>query len=220
MFASLCRLLRELEVDGDKMAWGSPQCDFDPALNAEQREPHPSILIPGRRIRYLAEIAEQGRELNRRIAARAEEARRAQHYYEVLRELETEDLPDPLQRFENLPEDATTKFLAERYNEAIKATGEEGRDLLAAWPGLKASVESEEFSYEVRGREIRGDNYRKSLAGLKIPKVSPPKTRDWGDQLKFLMKEGLPGHYPYTDRKSTRLNSSHVASSYAVFSSK
>src|SRR5690625_1871114 len=97
MFASLCRLLREQEVDGDKIAWGSPQCDFDPALNAEQREPHPSILIPGRRIRYLAEIAEQGRGLNRRIAERAEEARRAQHYYEVLRELGAEGLPDPLQ---------------------------------------------------------------------------------------------------------------------------
>lgn len=198
MFASLCRLLREQESDGRKMAWGSLQCNFDPALDAEQREPHPSILIPGRRIRYLAEIAEQGRELNRRIAERAEEARRAQHYYEVLRELEAESLPVPLQRFENLPEDATTKNLAERYNEAIKAIGEEGRDLLAAWPELKASVESEEFSYEVRGREIRGDNYRKSLAGLDIPKVSPPKTSDWGDQLMFLMKEGLPGYYPYT----------------------
>src|SRR5690625_6938542 len=97
MFASLCRLLREQEVDGDKMAWGSPQCDFDPALNAEQREPHPSILIPGRRIRYLAEIAEQGRELNRRIAERADAARSAQQYYEVLRALEAQHPPVPLQ---------------------------------------------------------------------------------------------------------------------------
>ncbi|MEE4305038.1 MAG: methylmalonyl-CoA mutase family protein, partial [Wenzhouxiangella sp.] len=198
MFANLCRLLREQEVDGQKMDWGTERCDYEPAVDLDDHEPKPSVLIPGKRVRYLAEIAEQGRTLNERILEWAEEARRAQHYFEVLRELDINDLPEPLQPADTKASDATVKTLLERYNEALKAIPEEGRDLLKSWPELKASVEADEFSYEVRGKTISGSNYRESLSKLQIPKIAPPQTRDWGDQLVFLMKEHLPGHYPYT----------------------
>src|SRR3546814_12378594 len=42
------------------------------------------------------------------------------------------------------------------------------------------------------------DNYRESLSHQKIPKVSPPKSKDWGELVTFIGKENLPGHYPYT----------------------
>ena len=31
-----------------------------------------------------------------------------------------------------------------------------------------------------------------------IPKIAAPNFADWGERLKFLMKENLPGAYPYT----------------------
>ena len=52
MFANLCRLLRE-KVG---VAW-------TPALDTSLKEPRATVLIPGARVRYLAEIAEQGRSL-------------------------------------------------------------------------------------------------------------------------------------------------------------
>jgi len=233
MFANLCRLLREQSESDDgaesgesgdrgsredrdsglgtrDSRWGTERCDFDPDVDLDDHEPKPSVLIPGKRVRYLAEIAEQGRTLNEKILEWAEEARRAQHYYEVLRELDAENLPEPLEQPsspesrvpspepEDSTEDATVTTLRQRYTEAVKALPEEARDLLKEWPELKASVEAEEFSYEVRGKEITGSNYRESLSKLQIPKIAPPQTRDWGDQLVFLMKEHLPGHYPYT----------------------
>jgi methylmalonyl-CoA mutase len=220
MFGNLCRLLREQsESDGGAVSdasgdrdsglgtrdsrWGTERCDFDPDVDLDDHEPKPSVLIPGKRVRYLAEIAEQGRTLNEKILEWAEEARRAQHYYEVLRELEAYNLPDPLElpsspESSSSDEDATITTLRQRYAEALKAIPEEGRDLLKAWPELKASVEAEEFSYQVRGRTISGSNYRESLSKLQIPKIAAPQTRDWGDLLVFLMKENLPGHYPYT----------------------
>jgi methylmalonyl-CoA mutase len=191
MFANLCRLVRGLERRG-------PRCDFDPGSDAEAAEPQGSVLIPGQRVRYLAEISEQGRGLNASIARWAEEARRAQHYFEVLRELDLETLPEPLRVFDSLPEDGDRRLLAERYNEALKSIPEDARDRLIAWPALKASVEADEYSYEVRGREITGSNYRESLSKLRIPKIAAPQTSDWGDLLTFLHKEHLPGHYPYT----------------------
>jgi isobutyryl-CoA mutase len=212
MFVNLCRLLREggerEEVKGERN-FGTERCDFDPEVELADKEPKPSVLIPGKRVRYLAEIAEQGRGINEDTLKWAEEARRAQHYWEVLRELEPELDAEPLELLS--PEsigktddgdspDALrlTLQLAERYNEALKSIPEHARDLLRGWPDLKASVEADEYSYEVRGKAISGSNYRESLSRLQIPKIAAPQTSDWGDQLVFLMKENLPGHYPYT----------------------
>ncbi len=216
MFLNLCRLLRESgereKVKGER-GFGGDRCDFAPEVELGDKEPKPSVLIPGKRVRYLAEIAEQGRGINENTLKWAEEARRAQHYWEVLRELKVDDLPAPLTLPENdrKPETGNRKpsntetsdtavaaNLLQRYTEAVKAIPEHARDLLKSWPELKASVEADEYSYEVRGKTITGSNYRESLSRLQIPKIAAPQTSDWGDLLVFLMKEHLPGHYPYT----------------------
>jgi len=79
---------------------GSPRCDFKPTVETDLIEPRATILIPGNRTRYLAEIAEQGRQVNASIAKQADAAERAQHYYESLRELSDPDLPQPLALFD------------------------------------------------------------------------------------------------------------------------
>ena len=234
MFMNLCRLLSDkgkaagLATSERKLTqatgWGRARCDFEPKVELAEKEPRPSVLIPGKRVRYLAEIAEQGRGINDQVQRWAEEARRAQHYYEVLQEITaeltaelTEDpLPEPLlpsartsgaspspePRVPNpeslRPDDATIQLLRQRYLEATRALPEQARKLLRGWPELKASVESEEYSYKVRGKAITGSNYRESLSRLQIPKIAAPQTRDWGDLLVFLMQENLPGYYPYT----------------------
>ncbi|RFF27712.1 MULTISPECIES: methylmalonyl-CoA mutase family protein [unclassified Wenzhouxiangella] len=221
MFVNLCRLLRqsgETEGEEGKAVFGTERCDFEPEVELAEKEPRPSVLIPGKRVRYLAEIAEQGRTLNEKILSWAEEARRAQHYYEVLGELGDSHRPEPVLLYpdgeireslmvnrksagdSDVDEDSrfTIHDLRSRYNEALKSIPEDGRELLRQWPDLKAAVEAEEFSYQVRGKEITGSNYRESLSRLQIPKIAPPQTSDWGEQLVFLMKEHLPGHYPYT----------------------
>ncbi|HMB61016.1 MAG TPA: methylmalonyl-CoA mutase family protein, partial [Xanthomonadales bacterium] len=43
-----------------------------------------------------------------------------------------------------------------------------------------------------------GNNYRESLSKLQIPKIGMPRDADWGELLSFLMRENLPGGYPYT----------------------
>ncbi|MDN5938872.1 MAG: cobalamin-dependent protein, partial [Salinisphaera sp.] len=58
MFVNLCRLLREKTAAGTAE---NGHCDFDPQLDTSLKEPKATLLIPGKRVRYLAEIAEQGR---------------------------------------------------------------------------------------------------------------------------------------------------------------
>jgi len=85
MFANLMRLLREkLELPEDK---------WMPGIDTSVKEPKATVLIPGARNRYLAEIAEQGRGINQDIQRQAEAAHLAQHYYEALKALDDDDLP-------------------------------------------------------------------------------------------------------------------------------
>jgi len=216
MFMNLCRLLREKGPEhstnessqsGERDAgpdardaqFGTGRCDFSPDVDLDDKAPKPSVLIPGKRVRYLAEIAEQGRGINEAIAGWADDARRAQHYYEVLRELSPNTLPQPLEPFRaSVESNDPVADLVTRYNELLKSVPEAARELLQQWPDLKHSVESEEFSYQVRDKTITGPNYRESLSRLKIPKIAAPQTDDWGDLLTFVLKENLPGYYPYT----------------------
>ncbi|MDP1699320.1 MAG: methylmalonyl-CoA mutase family protein [Xanthomonadaceae bacterium] len=123
MFANLCRLLREKVflpspsgrgIEGEGLAGTTPsmsphpqplsrrergdnsRCDFTPHVDTSLKEPRATVLIPGARTRYLAEIAEQGRAINRRIESQADIADRAQSYYDVLRDLGDPLLPNTL----------------------------------------------------------------------------------------------------------------------------
>ncbi|MDX1507053.1 MAG: methylmalonyl-CoA mutase family protein, partial [Woeseiaceae bacterium] len=193
MFTQLCRRV------SDKLGLGAA---LTPDLDVSIREPRATAMIPGSRIRYLAEIAEQGRACNDTADTQAQQASELQHLYEALRLLEDPRLPA---EFEAYKADALTSdgdpsllVLRQRYQEALQALSGESLQLLREWPQRKAGVRSDKYSYTVRGREITGNNYRESLSHQKIPKIAAPDYRDWGELLLFLIKENLPGGYPYT----------------------
>ncbi|WAC64294.1 methylmalonyl-CoA mutase family protein [Pseudoxanthomonas sp. SL93] len=208
MFANLCRLLRDkLQLPAEK---------WTPDLDTTLKEPRATVLIPGARVRYLAEIAEQGRGINRRIETEAETASRAQHYWNALKDLDDPALPKALELYpadavvgatsvathvaatEAHPVDRSLLTLRQRYNDAIQSLSSEALKLLREWPSRLKAVTDPVNEYEVRGKTIRIDNYTTSLSHQQIPKIAPPRYRSWGEQLTFLQKENLPGSYPYT----------------------
>ncbi len=194
MFSQLCqRLAAKLGLDANK---------WTPNLDVSEREPRAMAIIPGNRIRYLAEISEQGREINSSIQAQAAAASQVQHLYEALKALEDPELPKAFEAyFANAladNKDRSILILRQRYQEALAEISAEALKLLREWPQRKESVRTERYSYEVRGKEVAGANYKESLSHLKIPKIAAPNFNDWGELLIFLMKENLPGAYPYT----------------------
>ncbi|MFO1393596.1 MAG: methylmalonyl-CoA mutase family protein [Steroidobacteraceae bacterium] len=193
LFAALCRRL------GEKS--GLPQ-------RWEVAEPGPTelverhALVPPKRVRYLAEIAANGRRADLDLQHRAAAAGRANSLHEALHALQDPLLPAPLDRY---PEaaladaaDPAMSRLRDAYNDALDAVGPEAVALLRGWPEVAKSATDAQYAYVVRGREVRGDNYTESLSHTPIPKLAVPKHRDWGDLLTFLLKENLPGHFPYT----------------------
>ena len=79
---------------------GSSRCDFRPDIDTSLKEPRATVLIPGNRVRYLAEIAEQGRSINDRIESQSEIADRAQSYWQSLHDLEDPQLPKQLDLYQ------------------------------------------------------------------------------------------------------------------------
>jgi methylmalonyl-CoA mutase len=193
LFAALCQRLDAEHLGGRNWQLAGHHIDELP-----RRDP----VIPGDRVRYLAEIAADGRQTRETIARQAQAASRAQSLHESLRALDDPSLPQPLERFTDSglrdPADASRTALRRVYNQALADIGDEGVELLKRWPERARAATDEQYHYQVRGREISGENYTETLSHQKIPKIAVPRLHDWGDLLTFLMKENLPGSYPYT----------------------
>ncbi len=225
MFVNLCRLLK-----GKLAGIGNARCDFAPSLDTSLREPRATVLIPGARVRYLSEISEQGRGINRRIEAQVRAVARVEGYYRVLSEMDEERRPEPLQLYDendllmpevakaetqtvradrssyvlsdeeldNLSNARAVRVMRQRYNDALRALDSEAVQLLQSWPKRLKSIVDDQTEYRVRDTRIAVENYRESLSHQRIPKIAAPTFGDWGSLLRFLMKENLPGGYPYT----------------------
>ncbi|MCE2832492.1 MAG: methylmalonyl-CoA mutase family protein, partial [Oxalobacteraceae bacterium] len=74
----------------------------------------------------------------------------------------------------------------------------DARQLLASWPEVRTTYEGDEHVVKIRDKEIRTRLYTDTLSGNRVRKVSLPKYVDHGDLLRWLMKENLPGYFPYT----------------------
>lgn len=74
----------------------------------------------------------------------------------------------------------------------------EVRHLLSTWDEKKALYQGEHYTYSVRGREIKVENYTESLAHTRIPKIALPRFKDWGEIVRWCMQENVPGEFPYT----------------------
>ena len=74
----------------------------------------------------------------------------------------------------------------------------ESTRILNNWQTLKEAYAGDELITKVRDKEIKTILRTESLAGLKIPKVALPSFKDYGDILRWVYKENVPGEFPYT----------------------
>ena len=142
-----------------------------------------NAIVPPARSRYLAEIADTVRSYHRRIDRQATIARERQQLSEAKRMLSEAGKPADLDG-----------LIAQR-EQALDA---DARALLGNWPALKAAYAGDEHVVRIRDKEIRTTLYTETLSGNRVRKVALPTYSDHGDLLRWLMKEHLPGHFPFT----------------------
>ena len=133
-------------------------------------------VVPPDRSRYLAEIVEEIRSYD---SWAGEQAAAAEHLYRLEGAVDIADLREAL-------EEARAKLAPEN----LRA--------LEHWDALVAEYSGEEFVYQVRGKEIRVPLHQETLSHTRVPKVTLPRYRSWGDRLSWLLQENVPGQFPYT----------------------
>ena len=162
--------------------------DLAPNLDLVEGESAKVHIIPPRRVRYLAEIADTIRGYNRWTQ---EQAQLANQLYSI-RQTET-----ALSKAGTMPEE-TAQTLAQLYEELSLALDRQNQKLLDDWDKQVANYEAAMYSYTVRGREIRIPTRVKTLSGNEIRRVSLPNYSAWGDILKWNLQENVPGEFPFT----------------------
>ncbi|MEP6614047.1 MAG: methylmalonyl-CoA mutase family protein, partial [Mucilaginibacter sp.] len=154
-------------------------------------------IIPPDRNRYLAEIAESSNAYKEWVN---EQCKIAQQLYQLDGVLKTlgEHTPSPSQEGNSAPvgEEASSVLRDIKSHLEDQLHGDCKR-LLREWPETVATYKAENFIYKVRDKEIKQPLYYTSLSQLKIPKISLPKYEAWGDILRWLLTENLPGEFPY-----------------------
>jgi methylmalonyl-CoA mutase len=141
-------------------------------------------VVPPDRVRYLAEIAGSIRDYHRHIGEQALAARERQSL-ETARTL-FERAGKPVAEFGEL--------LSANAHELSPASVK----LLDQWPKTRELYAADEYVVRIRDKEIRTRLNVESLSGTKVRKVALPRFEDEGEILRFLMKENLPGSFPYT----------------------
>jgi methylmalonyl-CoA mutase len=92
----------------------------------------------------------------------------------------------------------TTEILQNKYAELKLKLHPDCKKLLDDWEQLKEKYSGETFDFQVRDKVLKLPFTYKSLSGSSIRKVYLPRYSDWGDILKWQLKENVPGEFPYT----------------------
>jgi len=72
------------------------------------------------------------------------------------------------------------------------------RKLLGSWETLQRTYRAEQLAYTVRDQHIRQPLFAETLSHLRMPRIALPTFQDWGDILRWLLEENVPGAFPYT----------------------
>ena len=145
-----------------------------------------SVVVPVERQRYLAEIATTVRNYHSHIAVQVNLAREQQQLIAAKSMLIVAGAQTP-----------------EELDRLISARGKamDGRavELLENWPAVVEAYSAEEkVDLLPNGKKLTTKLNTLSLSGNKISRVSLPRFEDHGELLKWLMRENLPGEFPYT----------------------
>ncbi len=144
-------------------------------------------IIPAKRQRYLSEIADAIRLYHQETEEQAVIARELQQLQAT-----ATMLGDGL--VDDKGDTAIDKLVKEREN---NLSGE-AHTLLAGWPAQVDAYTGSEHVAERGGKTLRTALKVESLSGTSVSRVALPRYSDHGDLLTWLMRENLPGYFPFT----------------------
>ncbi len=170
------------------------------------------FVIPPARTRYLSEIAENNRAYDQKVS---EQVIVAQKLYGIFKTIESVSGTCPKLDKSGIVIKSVSSSLPVRQTgvvenkdfvslliaefERIKMDFDPYHwEMLLQWDEKVKGYKDPIYSFKVRGKEIKIETHTKSLSQNDIPKVALPKYQAWGDLLRWMLQENVPGAFPYT----------------------
>ena len=168
------------------------------------------FVIPPSRVRYLSEISENNRNYDAKVLEQVEIAQKLYGIYKTITSilnvndsfvhLEKNGLDEKV-----LISDSHSKTTNDLLELLIKEFDRIKMDfdphnwgIILGWNDKVKRYKEPLYSFKVRAKEINIETHTESLSHLQIPKVALPKYEAWGDLLKWILQENVPGEFPYT----------------------
>ncbi len=142
-----------------------------------------NIIIPNEKQQYLREISDTVRTYHKHAEEQVEIARK---FYQ---------LEGALEEVRDEPVVQTLTSVKDQYEEKLT---QESKHILKTWDETKKAYSGDKLITKVRDKEIVTVLRTETLSGLSIPKVALPKFKEYGEILRWVYRENVPGVFPFT----------------------
>jgi len=163
------------------------QTDWKVSLPATVDVSKQHVIIPTNRRYYLREITETVRNYHQHAKDQVAAARKLFQIKGTIEAL----------RQDGATEDVLSHIIKLQQDYESKLTNESKR-VLNSWEEMKETYGKDTYVTKVRDKEIVTVLKTRSLSGVAIPKIALPKYEDFGEILRWVYKENVPGSFPYT----------------------
>jgi isobutyryl-CoA mutase len=144
------------------------------------------FIIPPARTRYLSEISEDSRKYDAWVESQAVIAEKLYSVRNTIDEIKITGNED------------VVKVLQATYDKLMLDFDPKNMEIIQQWKAKAQRYKDEYYVFKVRDKELKIKTHTTSLSHTEIPKVVTPGYRSWGDLLRWVLKENVPGEFPYT----------------------
>ena len=185
--------------------------DSDFHITMEKSEK--TYVIPPNRTRYLSEISENIRDYDSRVEHQVEVAQNLYGIFKAICSITKVDQANQERNYltevglhegllkESIADTSDTKLvelLLDQFNRVKKDLDPHHWDILIQWQEKKARYKNPVYEFNVRDKKLRIPTHTNTLSGSEVPKVALPKYKAWGDILRWVLQENVPGEFPFT----------------------
>ncbi len=168
------------------------------------------FVIPPARVRYLSEISENNRNYDAKVLTQVEVAQKLFGIYKTITTV-LETTSNQLHLIKNglneeelknasIGEENKTllELLLKEFDRVKMDFDPYNWEVILGWSEKVNRYKEPVYSFKVRDKEINIQTHTESLSHLQVPKVALPKYEAWGDILRWVLQENVPGEFPYT----------------------
>jgi methylmalonyl-CoA mutase len=147
------------------------------------------FVIPPDRTRYLSEISENNRSYDKWVNEQVAVADKLYGFHLSMASLKHSNIED---------KDRLIKGLQEAFEKEKLNFDPKNWELVQKWEEKRNLFKQADFKFTVRDKQLSVKTHSESLSHTLIPKVATPSYKGWGDILRWILQENVPGEFPYT----------------------